>query len=177
MTRRENSGFSLVEVMVSVGVLGIGLVGLINLHTYSIVNLNRAQHIAMAQEVAMQETEFLQTEATSATGSLESVLPNCPVSRATDPTGCLDDTKAFAPLKACTVFLTDPNVPDPNGSFTAVVAPGASSSSSYRMDTVIRQHPDSLNRSSALVVTVSVCWSDDQQNYQLSINRVIVPGA
>jgi hypothetical protein len=45
------------------------------------------------------------------------------------------------------------------------------------MDTVIGQHPDALNHPNALVVTVSVCWTDDLQIVrQVSTSRVLVPG-
>jgi prepilin-type N-terminal cleavage/methylation domain-containing protein len=170
-------GFSLVEVMVSVGILGVGLLGIVNLHTSSIIGLSRGQHIAMAQEVAMQQTELLETEATIATGSLESVLPNCPASRSTDPIGCQLSTTEYAPIKQCTMFLSDPNIPDPSGGFPSVLPPGSGDASTYRMDTVIAQHPDTLNHPGALMVTVSVCWSDDQQNvHQISTSRVLVPG-
>jgi prepilin-type N-terminal cleavage/methylation domain-containing protein len=177
MAHVARRGFSLVEVMISVGVLGIGLAGLISLHMSSLVGLHKGQRVSMAQEIAMQQTEYLETEATAATGVLEAVLPSCPTSNASDPIGCRVDTTKLAPVKPCTVFVDDPNVPDPSGSAPGVFGAPAMSPFAYRADTVIVPHPDAIGFPNALVATVSVCWTDELQIVrQISTTRVIIPG-
>lgn len=59
--RGAQAGFSLVEAVVSAVVLGIGMVGLINLHTSSMRGESRAIEMSRAQEVARQVADYYST--------------------------------------------------------------------------------------------------------------------
>lgn len=61
MARRRQAGFSLVEAVVSAVVLGVGMVGLINLHTSSMRGESRAIEMSRAQEVARQVADYYST--------------------------------------------------------------------------------------------------------------------
>jgi prepilin-type N-terminal cleavage/methylation domain-containing protein len=161
-----SKGFSFIEVLVACALLGIGLLGLVDLHLSSIRGLGRGRFVTGAKEIAIQRAEALATQAGDLT-----TLPACPLN-AGDPIGCFQDKLSLAPNKACTAWLKDADVPTPAGASVA-----GAGTTPFRMDTVIGPHPDTVNHASALLVTVSVCWIDEEGAVeQVQARRVIVPG-
>lgn len=61
-THRESAGFSLVEAVFSAVVLGIGMIGLINLHTSSMRGEVRAMEMTRAQELVRQVADYYAAE-------------------------------------------------------------------------------------------------------------------
>lgn len=160
------SGFSFVEVLVSCALLGIGLLGLVDLHMSSLRGLGRGRFATGAKEVATQRGEHLATQAADL-----ATMPSCPAGGG--PVGCFQDRNNLAPAKTCTQWLGDPDVPTPSGASIAGAGPRQ-----FRMDTVIGPHPDATNHAAALLVTVSVCWTDESGIVeQVQARRMIVPGA
>lgn len=147
----------------SSGILGIGLTGLVDLHTSSMRGVKQGTTITIASAIANQRAELVATQEPDA-----AILPSCPPSL---PIGCRSTVSTFAPTKPCTVQVSSPDVPLPTG-----VAPA--NSGEYRMDTVIGAHPDAVNHIGSLLVTVSVCWSDVAGNvHEFQTSRLLVPGS
>ena len=61
---KHASGFSILEAMVSAGILGIGLLGLVKLHVTSMDGLSRSFQITTGAEVARQVAEEIASQQT-----------------------------------------------------------------------------------------------------------------
>ena len=55
---RKRKGFSLIEVVIGIGLMGIALMGLAQLFTYSVLNNSRADRISNATYLAQQQIEY-----------------------------------------------------------------------------------------------------------------------
>lgn len=163
--RRSRRGFSIVEVLVASGVLGVGLVALLEVHGSTVENLARGAHVVEATRIADQRLEQLATQRPDATA-----LPSC--AQGGGPLGCIEADRTLATDKACTTWVDGPAVPGPSG----VASPGAMFRG-YRMDLVIGPHPDGLNQPGGFLATVSVCWPDENGDFhELRADRLLVPG-
>lgn len=182
--RRRQRGFSLLEAMMSAVILGIGLVGLSQLHMSSIRGTVRSEEIGRAAEVAREVADTLSTLDWNS-------MPNCgpgPTGQATwvnPPTanggckGSLGPTSTLNPPKplGCTAWYRRDGVPDlMNSAWVADPMAGDGSvpdTGNYRVDVAVTAHPDpvAFPPASALppppgerpvaVLWVWVCWRDD----------------
>jgi prepilin-type N-terminal cleavage/methylation domain-containing protein len=145
MKRRLALGFSLVEVMVSVGLLGIGVAAAIKLFDTAQNRTRYTRSRTTGAELALERLEYLGTRDLSS-------VPAC-----TGAAGCQASLTGYAsPLGAsgqyqCTQFVDGQSILDPYSSI---------STGPYRVDTVVQAHPNS-NEANAQLITVSVCWTDD----------------
>lgn len=102
MARRRQAGFSLVEAVVSAVVLGVGMVGLINLHTSSMRGESRAIEMSRAQEVVRQVADYYSTRGYEAAEG-DNALTACPVD---DPRmDCSPSASAPANAGNCTFWV------------------------------------------------------------------------
>lgn len=56
---KKNAGFSLVEILVAIALMGLTLLGLAQLFTYSVMNNARAEKMTNATFLAQQQIDFL----------------------------------------------------------------------------------------------------------------------
>lgn len=155
-------GFTLLEVLVSAVILGIGLIGLVNLHTASIRGLMKDEMASVASDVAKQRLEEMMT-------LRPNEIPAC-----VGDVGCrLEDKSDYAADLApvagfdCTRRVEGADVPRVSG------APEAPR---YRVDMVVEAHPDPIRQPEGRLVTVSVCWEDYAGVQELQMRRLIVGG-
>lgn len=154
---------TLVEVMVSVGVLSVGLLGLTSLYTTSIRSITETQQRSIALRAAAQRAETLATLR----------LDDLPVCRGATG-GCREGggaglTPELAPDGAfeCTRWADGADVGDP-----AQVG----SRPRLRIDTQVTVHPDAARHPDARLVTVSVCWRDAQALvHEVQAQRLVIP--
>lgn len=163
-TGRRARGFSTIEALVASGVLGIGLVALVDVHGSTVENLARGRHVVEATRIAEQRLELLATQRPDLLS-----LPAC----GAGPLGCREDSENLTAEKPCTTWVDGAAIPTPSG----VLPPSNSLQRGYRMDLVIGTHPDGLNHPGGLLATVTVCWRDDDGHVQeLRSDRLLVPG-
>lgn len=160
--RGGSAGFTLIEVLISAVVLGVGLVGLVNLHTASIRGLVKDEMLSVASDVAKQRLEEITTLRASE-------IPAC-----VGDVGCRTaDRSAYTPDLSpvagfdCTRRVEGADVPRVSG------APEAPK---YRVDMVVEAHPDPLRQPEGRLVTVSVCWQDYGGIQELRMRRFVVGG-
>jgi prepilin-type N-terminal cleavage/methylation domain-containing protein len=157
-----SAGFTLVEVMVSAVVLGIGLIGLVNLHASAIRGLMRDEMLAVASDVARQRLELMSTmrpaEVPACAGDVGCRTP--------DRTDYLPVLPAAGDFE-CTKQVEGADVPRVSG---AAEAPR------YRVDMVVEPHPDPIRQPDGRLITVSVCWQDFAGIQELQMRRFIVGG-
>lgn len=159
-------GFSMVETMVSTGVLGIGLAALIRLTGTTADSLADNRHHAEAHRIAQQRLEQLATQRPDVL-----LLPTCPLSGAA--LGCREDRTRLTATKACTTWVDGPALPSATGS----PAPTNPTERGYRLDVVIGPHPDTVHQANAFLATVSVCWEEAGRVEEVQLARLLVPGA
>lgn len=164
---RSRRGFSLVEAMISAAVLGIGLMGVVELHRSSVRGLSIGRSVTVASQIAGQRAELIAGREADALN-----LPNCPVA-ADSLVGCKASRDAFATSKTCTAWMLESDVPTPAG-----VDVTSAPNQGFRRDIVISPHPDTINHAGSFVATISVCWRD-QKNFvqELRQQKLLVPGA
>lgn len=151
--------------MVSAGILGIGLIGLVNLYGASTSGALRARRLSVATEIARQESAMLLAEGADPTGPT-----TCPAAGST--IGCRGADRRLATAKPCTVWLRDADVPTESG-----VILRDETASSFRRDLVVTAHPDTANHPDAQVATISVCYTDESGTLQeLQAVHLLVPG-
>ncbi len=56
--KRKNEGFSLIEVLVSIAIVAIALLGLAQLFTYSVMTNSRAERMSSATFLAQQQIDY-----------------------------------------------------------------------------------------------------------------------
>lgn len=151
---------TLVETMIAAGVLGVAVLGLVQLHTTSTRQNARLRDLATARALAGQRLERLATRPVDR-------LAACP-----GPAGCrnrvdsLRATKGTVDGYACTDFADGPSV----------AAPGASGIGKFRIDTTVEGHPDPTQFPEARILTVSVCFLDTQEQIrEVRAERMLVP--
>jgi hypothetical protein len=153
-------GFSLVETLVSVALLGVGIVALLRLHDASISGTTISRARAAATGIALDRIERLGT-APAVT------LPECE-----GPVGCRASTSEprsalqAAGDFACTRYVDDMGQLD---------GP-APASGRFRVDTVVAAHPGAGQQHGGMMVTVSVCWRDEAGALQeVRAQRLMLP--
>jgi len=55
----KEQGFSLIEILISIALMGFGLLGLVQLFTYSVMNTTRSEKMTSATFLAQQQIDFL----------------------------------------------------------------------------------------------------------------------
>lgn len=152
---------SLVEVMISAGILGFGVLALVKVYTHSVHGMSSARRMGVAQQIASQRAELLMT--------MGAGLPRCG-----GDVGCRASMSALGNPKApvgsvqCTQYVDGPVLPgiedvNPSGRF--------------RIDTHVAAHPGANQLQDGDLVTVSVCWKNDGgQVHQIQATRLVLPG-
>jgi prepilin-type N-terminal cleavage/methylation domain-containing protein len=164
--QRGRRGFSLIEVMISAGVLGIGLAGVIQLHVSSVRGLASGRSISLAGEIASQRVEFIGGRDIDVAS-----LPTCPRG-ASGVVDCRANKGNFTATKTCSTWLAESDVPTPAG-----LEIPSEPNVGYRRDLVIEAHPDTLNHNGSFLAIVSVCWRDSSGNVQqIQSQRLLIPG-
>lgn len=171
--KRARRGFSLIEAMVAAGVLGIALIGLVELHKSSIRGTAKAQRVGEAAEVARQIAEQV---AAQPFNQLPACAPGTGTPLPAPPNGCratAGPSNAWAaPRPApCTYFVDSAAVQpvDP----TAFPDAGAGQRR-FRVDLAVSQHPDSGNYPDSALLTIWVCWTDQRGTIgEVSTSRMI----
>lgn len=182
--RSEQAGFSLIEAMISAAILGLALMGLVQLHKTSIQGTVKATAMGRASEVARQLAE---TASSVDFADLPPCLPGAGPAGAVlgpAPQGCrgsIAPSTVWAGQKAngCTYYVESAAIPsvDPGYNPDGAVNPTLK----YRVDIAVSQHPDNgvppSNYPDTAVVTVWVCWEDERGIVQeLSTTRLVTSG-
>jgi prepilin-type N-terminal cleavage/methylation domain-containing protein len=138
-------GFSIVEVMLSMGLLGVGIAAAVRLFHEAQNRTAWTQQRTTGMALALERLEYLGTRD----------LSNIPV--CTGAVGCrASSTTLQAALTSaggyqCTQYTGGQSIVDP---YTA------SPLGAYRIDTIVQPHPDVTREANAQLITVSVCWTD-----------------
>ncbi|MEL7368241.1 MAG: prepilin-type N-terminal cleavage/methylation domain-containing protein [Myxococcota bacterium] len=159
--RRHQRGLTIVEVMLTAAVLGIGIVAVVATYNRTQVGVRSSRFKTSALRIAQQRLEYL---ATMPIGRLAACAG--PV------TGCQRDRSAMAPVLGnvgnyrCTQNVDGMGFHDPTALATG----------QYRIDTSVQPHPDPRQQAGAVVVTVSVCWTAQPGLVeQVQVQRMVVP--
>ncbi|MEM7675066.1 MAG: prepilin-type N-terminal cleavage/methylation domain-containing protein [Myxococcota bacterium] len=159
--RRHQRGLTLIEVMLTAAVLGVGIVALVATYNRAQVGVRSSRFKMSALRIAQQRLEHL------ATMPIER-LASCagPIG------GCRRDRAAMAPVLGnvgnyrCTQNVDGMGFHDPM----------ATANGQFRIDTSVQPHPDPRQQAGAVVVTVSVCWTDQPGLVeQVQVQRMVVP--
>lgn len=172
-SRAQQAGFSVVEALVAAGILGIALVGIVQLHATSIRGTAKAERIGRASETARQIAELFAT--TSADD-----LPNCDpgplLPPPNDMVGCKNGdgvttvfTDPTVRPNGCVLWVqggpSTPRINDVNAADGAIVSlpnpSGAEQPSQFRIDLAVSSHPDPATYPDAVMLTVWACWRDE----------------
>ena len=165
--------------MVAAGVLGVALLGLVELHRTSMGGTARSMQVAEAAEVARQIAEQVASQPLAQ-------LPNCAPGAGVGggqlpagPNGCratLGPGTAYAAprLPPCTYTVNSAAVmPSDPAAFPDAMT--ASETRKYRVDMAVSQHPDFSNFPNSALITVWVCWQDTRGFVQeYSTSRVVI---
>lgn len=174
--RARRAGFSILEALVAVGVLGIGLLALINLHTSAIRGMKAGADRTVASEIANQAIEYYATQAFDTLNCPRGPVDGCIPYQDTDGPQPLQ----FAPQPPCSAFYYDAMMPFSNGAPppTATTEDQANANNMpIRVDVVSRRHPDGINHPNANLLQVWVCWKDEQgHTRQVGTTRVVPMG-
>lgn len=154
---------TLVEVMLTSGVLAIGMVALAHTYNQAETGSRSSRLRTAALRIAEQRVERLAT------------APVARLARCVGPvTGCRATRSTLAPVLGnvgtyqCTQLVDRMGFHDPTG----VVASGGR----FRIDTAVQDHPDPRQQIGAVVIAVSVCWTrSDGQVEQVLVQRMVVP--
>jgi hypothetical protein len=146
--------------MVSSGLVGVGMLGVLNLTFVSQSGAVSSRSISTAKELAAQRLESLSTMAADR-------LPAC-----AGAVGCrASATTARTPLAPVAGFQCTQQVPG-----MELVDPSAAAVGTFRVDTVVAVHPGAQQQVGARLVTVSVCWTDEDGRVQeLRAQKMMVP--
>jgi prepilin-type N-terminal cleavage/methylation domain-containing protein len=158
--RLRPRGFSLVEALVSSAVLGVGMLGVLNVLSFSQSGAAGSGARSAAKELASQRLEALTT-------MVADRLPACE-----GTVGCrADETTLRPPLSPAAGFRCTQEVPG-----MTFVDPGAAATGRFRIDTVVAAHPGAQQQAGARLVTVSVCWTDEGGHLrEVRARRLMVP--
>ena len=159
--RKGQQGLTLVEVLVTSAVLGVGMVALAHTYNRAQSGVRQSRLGTAAIRIAEQRLERLAT------------LPVARLAGCAGPaTGCRSNRTTFAPVLGnvgtyrCTQNVDGMGFHDPTALSTGL----------FRVDTSVSAHPDPRQQTGALVITVSVCWSPaPQQVEQIQLQRMVVP--
>ena len=151
---------TLIETMVAAGVLGVAVLGLVQLHTTSTRQNASLRDLSVARALAAQRLERLATR------------PVEQLAACVGPAGCREGIDSLRASKgtvsgyACTDFADGPSV----------AAPGTTALGKFRIDTTVEAHPDPGQHPDARILTVSVCFRDAyEQIREVRAERMLVP--
>lgn len=154
-------GLTLVEVMATAAVLGIGMMALTKTYTHAREGSRGSRLRTAAVRIAEQRLERLST------------LPVERIAGCVGPTtGCRVNRDALAPVLGNVESYRCTQAVDEMG----FIDPAASTTGQFRVDTVVENHPDPRQQAGARVVYVSVCWTSlAGQVEQVQLQRMVVP--
>ena len=176
-------GFSIIEAMVATGVLGIGLIGLVNLHTASLRGIKASEQRSSGSEVAEAIIEgIISQQALNGANP-----PACNLGPALPPNaGCRNGGLGAMAYNGalgggCTMYFDGP----PHLLATPPMPPAwnpwdqtlANPNDLYRVDVGIVNHPDAIEHPNSQYLYVWVCWQDENGFiHQVSSERLITFG-
>lgn len=183
---RRPYGFSLIEAMVASGILGIALIGLVRLHKSSMTGTAQAASIGQAAEVARQLAEMVASQSyESMANTTPNVYPHCPPginaqlsAPPNPPPGCRASPSAFTIPKPdiCTRWARGAELPSVDGADAGL----GTSTDTFRIDMSVSQHPDPTTYPESILVTVWVCWRDNNEVggtiREVSTSRIVTEG-
>ncbi len=192
-SKRGQAGFSLVEAMVAAVILGIGLLGLVELHRTSIRGTVKAISAGQALEIGRQVAEtILSADYVSQPNPAPAVPNNCaggafwpapgpslppPGFGVAGVLGCRQDANSFSATKngLCTFYAEEAPVNTGNG--TSPFEPATVNTQAngrFRIDTAIHGHPNPLQYPDSVMATVWVCWRDSaRQVHEVRTTRIL----
>ncbi len=161
-------GFSLIEALMSTMVLSVGVAGLINMYSSSQSGLRWSRNSTLASHLAQQRAELLATSPLLA-------APSC-----AGPATCRSSKNTFGPPMGssngfpCTQYLQETELEAPE---LLTDAP-ENAPRRFRIDTAFNDPASTTQQSGAKILTVSVCWEDDQGRVQqVQAQRMLLPEA
>lgn len=178
---RSRRGFSLIEAMISAAVLGIALVGLVEMHTTSIRGTAKAEDVGRATEIARQLADRVASQPLDQ-------MPGCgsaivPLAQ----TGCRGTPgpgRVLANAKPgldCTRIVNEDAVTNAlSGDIETLTSvdptlPSGTSPGAFRVDTWLSAHPNGA--AGTALVNVWVCWRDPSGAVQeVATQRVKIEG-
>lgn len=147
--------------MVTAIVLGIGVMGLVSLYGSAGRGVTMSRDQTTALELGRQRLERLSTATVDD-------LPAC-----AGPPACRDDLSSFAAKKGaagaypCTQYVDGMDAQAPAG---------GQATGRFRIDTSVDVPTGGTQQAGALILSVSVCWSEDGRTVrQLLLERMLVP--
>jgi prepilin-type N-terminal cleavage/methylation domain-containing protein len=158
-TAHRRRGFSLVEIVVSMGLLGIGVAAGIQLFDATARSTMHTRSKTSSMQLAEERLEYLGTRDLSD-------LPSC-----AGTADCRAGVRTYNPALTasggyqCTQYAGGQAILDPYD---------AASTGMYRIDTIIEAHPDPTREPNARLITVSVCWTDERGNVQQVQERRLI---
>ncbi len=156
-------GFSIIEAIVATGVLGIGLVGLVNLHGASMRGIKSSESKSAGTVVADAIAEGIISQQSLANAR----IPNCNLGPALPANaGCrnggIGSTVYNAPLaNGCTMFFDEPPHMPVGGAinnWNPWDQTLANPNMRYRVDVGVVGHPDNIEHPNAQYLYVWTCW-------------------
>lgn len=162
--------------MISAAVLGIALVGLVQMHTTSIQRTVESEKVGRATEIARQIADRMASQPLTQ-------LPPCGNTTApldlSNPQGCratIGPSRTDAAQKSgvCTQFFTEDGLADAN---SGIETPAAlvDEPQSFRVDVQLSSHPNGGN--AAALLHVWVCWREPDGMYnEIYTSRAKIAG-
>lgn len=146
----------------SAGILGIGVVGLMNSFFFTENSISVSKQRAAAVEMAQQRVERL-------VGRTIASVPQCALQQ-----GCRLNRQTYAPMKSPVGNYACSEMRD--GMSTRAAGTSALSTGAFRVDTVVTAHPDPNQQAGAVTVSVNVCWTNNEGVVQeVEAQRLMVP--
>lgn len=158
--KARQAGFSVIEVMVSAVLLGLGVMVLAKTLGASSQGLSLGKDRSAARQLALQRLETLSSRGPE-------LMPACPESP-----GCRASFSSLAsPLPSVDGFECTQSVVEPGFVDEQVDTPQGV----YRVDVSSRTPLDPEQMAGAVLVQVSVCWVEDGRVEEVQAHRLLVP--
>ncbi len=186
----------MIEAMVSAGVLGIALIGLVNLQTNAIKGMRSARHMHEGVEMARQVLDRITVQGLATVDALGCAAN--PTLANPDASGCRQSfgtnagggTGQFSAPTGCTMWRSETDVLDAQVGTPRMAQDLAGNpcnagtqecSGAHRIDVRVSNAPGAYNlQPQARIVDVWVCWrGNDATNaniHQSHARRVMAPG-
>jgi prepilin-type N-terminal cleavage/methylation domain-containing protein len=179
--RRSRKGFSIMEVMIATAVLGIAMAGLVKLHSAAIRGTKTTRDLSIAEDIAKQIADemaardgaTLPSTITAATHPCSGVIGGCK-----GGTGGVTRTFAAEKPGTCTAWFDAAGTARrldgsmDKGAPPRTEADALAAGAHYRVDRVVRMHPDPASRST--LIEVFVCWRDQGEIVRQAHTRRVV---
>ncbi len=154
-------GMTLIEVLATMGILSVGIMALVQLHSRSEISARTSRARMVARDLAQGRLDRLAVQNLEVLPICQGA-PTCRESRAS----LTPDTPAAGPYP-CTQYINEASLGTPASQDNAT---------RYRIDTNIVAHPDPLQQPGARLVTVSVCWAEEGGVVEeVRVERLFVP--